>query len=1304
MSGIQRSSLQILNLDQVLNTSPLKVAANTSVTSVVELMSQSIGHRCSLDSLAESAATMVYGNYVLVMSDQQLIGIFTERDLVRLVAEDIDLSLVKISAVMTQPVKTLAYSEASRIFAVLAALKQHRIRQLPIVDEVGNLLGVVSQTSIRQALKPFNLLKLRYVGDVMSRSVITARGYEPLFSLVQRMAEHRVSCIVITEPNQQDAPQEIPLGIVTERDILQFRALGLPLRQTIAQGVMSTPLSLSREKDSLWMAHQQMQRYHTHRLVVTDANGDLAGIVSQTDLLQPLDPIEMLEEIEQIQHANDQKTTLLSQTNLQLQTEIEQRQRLEMELKVANRLLEESLGRQTARLVQTDTVLQQEIQNRYQLQVRLGRLFELTPNLLCIAGLDGYFQQINPRFFELLGYDETELISTPFINFVHPDDRDATQAEVERLVAGERSIAFENRYRCKDGNYRWLEWNAIVDAETQLIYAAARDVSDRKQTVQALKHERDFTAAVLNTVGALIIVLDKSGKIVRFNRSCEQVSGYDASEVIGQEVWTILTTPEEQDEIRSIFQDLKLDYAANQYENEWICKDGSRRLIRWSNTALSNAVGAVDYLIGTGIDITEQRRTEEALARQYQQRHLFGEITRKILASLEIDEILRTVTAGAQQLLNCDRVLIVKCVSPTTGIVIQESSLPNATSFLNQVVPTLNLNIDSLDDIDTAQLCHPPPSSSDCSCHPSQFLGQLFGTHASIESIIYVDNKIWGIIAAVEAEQSALEKPFEINLMQQLAEQMGVALSQAQLLEELEIRVEQRTNQLVVANQHLEREIQERIHTETALRDSQQQLAGILDTADDAIISIDKQQRIILYNQGARQIFGYTPDEVLGQPLDMLMPAAFHQSHRRYVDNFEHSSDTSRQMAERSRDVSGQRKTGEIFPAEASISRLSTETETIFTVILKDITERRQAEMALRRSEEQLRLITDALPVLICYVDGEQRYRFTNQTYEAWFQCSVEQLLGHRIQDVTGKVDYQQMQPYIEAALEGERVTCEVVMTPPDGRQRDVVVTYIPDIGDDHTIKGVFGLISDISDRKLTERLKDEFVSVAGHELRTPLTSIHGSLKLISTSKLGQLSAKGQEIVDIALKNTERLTRLINDVLDLERIESGRISMDMESCNLAELVEQATQAMQAMADEQGVQLLTAVLDTPIWADADHIIQLLTNLLSNAIKFSPAGSAVRLSIVDSDIQTKIAVKDEGRGIPSDKLDIIFERFQQVDASDSRRRGGTGLGLTICQKIVQQHGGKIWAESVFGKGSTFYVTLPKRNELYTAIESI
>ncbi|NEP55173.1 MAG: GHKL domain-containing protein [Moorea sp. SIO3C2] len=295
-----------------------------------------------------------------------------------------------------------------------------------------------------------------------------------------------------------------------------------------------------------------------------------------------------------------------------------------------------------------------------------------------------------------------------------------------------------------------------------------------------------------------------------------------------------------------------------------------------------------------------------------------------------------------------------------------------------------------------------------------------------------------------------------------------------------------------------------------------------------------------------------------------------------------------------------------------------------------------------------------------------------------------------------GETDYQQLQAYIEAALEGEQVTCEVTITPPDGRMRDVAVTYIPDIGEDHTIRGAFGLISDISDHKLAERLKDEFVSVVGHELRTPLTSIHGSLKLIATNQLGELTAQGGELISIAIKNTERLTRLINDVLDLERIESGRVSMAMAICNLSDLLEQATQAMQVMADEQNVQLLTAAMDMPIWDDADHLMQLLTNLLSNAIKFSPVGGVVRVSVIEHETKVQISVKDQGRGIPSDKLELIFERFQQVDASDSRRRGGTGLGLTICQKIVQQHGGRIWAESLLGEGSTFYVTLPKNKE--------
>jgi two-component system, OmpR family, sensor histidine kinase VicK len=186
----------------------------------------------------------------------------------------------------------------------------------------------------------------------------------------------------------------------------------------------------------------------------------------------------------------------------------------------------------------------------------------------------------------------------------------------------------------------------------------------------------------------------------------------------------------------------------------------------------------------------------------------------------------------------------------------------------------------------------------------------------------------------------------------------------------------------------------------------------------------------------------------------------------------------------------------------------------------------------------------------------------------------------------------------------------------------------------------------------------------------------------------------------------------VNNVLDLQRIESGEVTMEKQVCDAAELMVQATESMQAMAQHQGIVLTTQPLSIPVWVDPDYIVQTLTNLLSNAIKFSVPGGTVWLTVgyrqqgdrkprtsrrkSPPPTEVLFQVRDRGQGIPVDKLERIFERFHQVDSSDSRKKGGTGLGLAICRKIVEQHEGSIWAESRMGQGSTFSFTLPAVKE--------
>ncbi|MGH9589920.1 MAG: ATP-binding protein, partial [Terracidiphilus sp.] len=236
----------------------------------------------------------------------------------------------------------------------------------------------------------------------------------------------------------------------------------------------------------------------------------------------------------------------------------------------------------------------------------------------------------------------------------------------------------------------------------------------------------------------------------------------------------------------------------------------------------------------------------------------------------------------------------------------------------------------------------------------------------------------------------------------------------------------------------------------------------------------------------------------------------------------------------------------------------------------------------------------------------------------------------------------------------------------------------------------------DISQRFALDRMKDEFISTVSHELRTPLTSIRGALGLLSSGVLSQGNEKTGNLLRIAMSNSDRLVRLINDILDLERIQSGREPLAFKPVQLGDLVRQAIESMQPVAESAGVQLIHDATQVEIAADPDRLLQVLINLLSNAVKFSPPNSTISIMLRPGVTGVTMSVIDHGRGIPSDKLEVIFGRFQQVDASDAREKGGTGLGLAICRTIVLQHSGRIWAERNPLRGSTFRVYLPYQPE--------
>ena len=313
-------------LEGAIDYRPLIVSPSASLGSVIDQMSQAQGHSCGLinDGLVNSEH--ISGQLVttdmtsedeipemsqlefsqdelpfesssgrtscaLVAEGDYIVGIFTERDIVKLVAENADIDQLTVADVMVSPVISLSKAEFNDIFAALFLFRRYRIRHLLIVDEGDRPVGVVSPASIRRVLRPANLLKLRRVSDIMARDVVCADHSESVLTLAQLMARHRISCVVITA--EDDDRGSLPVGIITERDIVQFKTLQLNLATLRAELVMSAPLFLLSPEDSLWTAHQEMQRLRVRRLVVSWNWGKSLGIVTQTSLLRVFDPLEM---------------------------------------------------------------------------------------------------------------------------------------------------------------------------------------------------------------------------------------------------------------------------------------------------------------------------------------------------------------------------------------------------------------------------------------------------------------------------------------------------------------------------------------------------------------------------------------------------------------------------------------------------------------------------------------------------------------------------------------------------------------------------------------------------------------------------------------------------------------------------------------------------------------------------------------------------------------------------------------------------------------------------------------------------
>lgn len=538
----------------------------------------------------------------------------------------------------------------------------------------------------------------------------------------------------------------------------------------------------------------------------------------------------------------------------------------------------------------------------------------------------------------------------------------------------------------------------------------------------------------------------------------------------------------------------------------------------------------------------------------------------------------------------------------------------------------------------------------------------------------------------------------------------------------------------------------ERHAADEALRRSEAKLSGILSLAADAVISVDQSMCIVMYNEGAERIFGWTRAEVLAKPIDVLMPERLAELHRGHLREFQTAAETARHMGARAPQLIGRRKSGEEFPVDASISKLNVAGEWLFTVILRDITE-------LKRVEREKAFLAEASAVLGSSLDSEQTLdniarlvlreladfcviefadeqgqlrtlrvavadtksaaaaaaleRFPlDRTRPHLCSAVLEQNQPQLVPDVSSDVLHSMAQSEAHLCLI-ESVGLHSLMSVPlrvgghllgglvvgscrtDRRYGDTDLAVLLELGQRAALALESARLYRVAQRAI--QVRDDVLGVVAHDLRNPLGSILMQAALFRRKDAGpeRRARKPGEVIERAAR---RMSRLIQDLLDVTSMEAGRLSIDSGVVPVRELLIDLVESQQSLASSRSLELRIDLAsdELELWGDRDRLLQVLENLVGNAIKFTPAGGRITVAARASEGAIECSVADTGAGISADDLPHLFERFWQVKKTARR---GAGLGLAIVKGLVESHGGRIWVESAPAVGTTFRFTIPQ-----------
>ena len=973
----------------------------------------------------------------------------------------------------------------------------------------------------------------------------------------------------------------------------------------------------------------------------------------------------------------------------------------------------------------------------------LDRFFSLALDLLCIANTAGYFLRLNHQWEKALGYPLAELEGARFIDYVHPEDVDDTVRIFAQTQAGGKVLNFVNRYRCRDGSYRWIEWRSVTHKD--FIYAAARDITERKQTEAKLENSRAFYRAIIADQTEMICRFLPDGTLTFVNDAYCQFFQKTPKELIGHSFLSFLPEEAQAASLRHL-SSLTLASPVKTIEHQVFAPDGKRRWQQWTDRALYDPASNLLEFQSVGRDITDLKEAEAAL-RGIEAERLRAEETRKALELLE--QVIDTVLAGYW-----------------------DWDIPNHRQYLS---PGFKRMFGYED--------HELPDTPEA-CEGLFWPEDLATVHTCLERHI----------------QSRGTIPYynEVRCRHKDGSVIWVIHS-GQVIEWDEAGAPLR-----MIGCHID--ISDRKEAEAAVQQESSFREQILENmAEGVCVYHDTNEfphrRFTVWNQQMQEITGYTLAEINHSGWEQSLFT--HADNRRQVMARMQPRHQDEALVGEKWEI--QRKDGQQRTIAVSTSILLNHQGHIHVLaLIQDITERTQSELATRQQAERgkllleigqrirqsldLQTIFDTACQEIRSVLGADRvgiFKFSRGAEFNWGEFVAESVMAPFRSVVRIPIQDHCFGEEFATLFKGGQLSavedihrygftdCYVDLL----QQLEIRANLVLPLLCNHELWGLLSIhqcsgprnwqqseidftqrlatqlaiairqanLFDQLNQELAERqqaqaqlsernqqlaiintelaratrLKDEFLANMSHELRTPLNAILGMTEGLQGQVFGTINTEQAEALQTIERSGSHLLALINDILDVSKIEAGQITLDKTLVCIATLCHSSVALVRQAAQQKNIQIAVEQPYTlpELYVDERRLRQVLLNLLDNAIKFTPDGGMVTLEATCGEVNTnssdandsssqnslRIAVSDTGIGIDDAHLDKLFQPFVQIDSALNRQHTGTGLGLTLVKRIVELHGGQVEVTSQLGIGSCFTLTLPCTIAPRTAAET-